>query len=79
MGTDRQHALAAITCRRLVYKARSNTRLWDFCRTVYHLATPRLAALARREQIHLAHRFSDHAPPMSWQLEVVVGATVGEI
>ena len=28
----------------------------------YHLATPRLAALARREQIYLAQRFSDHAP-----------------
>ena len=28
----------------------------------YHLATPRLAALARREQIYVAQRFSDHAP-----------------
>jgi len=28
----------------------------------YQLATPALAALARREQIYLAHRFSDHAP-----------------
>jgi exodeoxyribonuclease III len=28
----------------------------------YHLATPGLAALARREQIYLAQRFSDHAP-----------------
>ncbi len=28
----------------------------------YHLATPALAALARREQIYLAQRFSDHAP-----------------
>ena len=28
----------------------------------YHLATPGLAALARREQIYLDQRFSDHAP-----------------
>ena len=28
----------------------------------YHLATPGLAALARREHIYLAQRFSDHAP-----------------
>ncbi len=28
----------------------------------YHLATPGMAALARREQIYLAQRFSDHAP-----------------
>ena len=28
----------------------------------YHLATPGIAALARREQIHLEPRFSDHAP-----------------
>ena len=28
----------------------------------YHLATPGLAALARREQIYLQQRFSDHAP-----------------
>jgi exodeoxyribonuclease III len=28
----------------------------------YHLATPALAAKARREAIHLAQRFSDHAP-----------------
>ena len=28
----------------------------------YHLATPGLAAKARREQIFLAQRFSDHAP-----------------
>ncbi|MBL8351845.1 MAG: exodeoxyribonuclease III [Burkholderiaceae bacterium] len=28
----------------------------------YHLATPGLAALARREQIYLEQRFSDHAP-----------------
>ena len=28
----------------------------------YHLATPGVAALARREQIYLAQRFSDHAP-----------------
>ena len=28
----------------------------------YHLATPAIAALARRESIFLAQRFSDHAP-----------------
>ena len=28
----------------------------------YHLATPAVAATARREQIHLEPRFSDHAP-----------------
>jgi exodeoxyribonuclease-3 len=28
----------------------------------YHLATPGIAACARREQIYLAQRFSDHAP-----------------
>ncbi len=28
----------------------------------YHLATPGLAATAKREQIYLAQRFSDHAP-----------------
>jgi exodeoxyribonuclease-3 len=28
----------------------------------YHLATPGLAALARRESIYLDQRFSDHAP-----------------
>ncbi len=28
----------------------------------YHLATPGLAALARREEIFVARRFSDHAP-----------------
>jgi exodeoxyribonuclease-3 len=28
----------------------------------YHLATPAVAATARREQIYLAERFSDHAP-----------------
>lgn len=28
----------------------------------YHLATPGVAALAKREAIYLAQRFSDHAP-----------------
>lgn len=36
--------------------------LWAFCRIDYHLATPGLAALARREAIYLDQRFSDHAP-----------------
>ena len=33
-----------------------------FCRIGYHLATPALAATAKREAIHLDERFSDHAP-----------------
>jgi len=32
------------------------------CRIDYQLATPGPAALARREQIYLPQRFSDHAP-----------------
>ena len=28
----------------------------------YHLATPAVAALAKREHIYLEQRFSDHAP-----------------
>jgi hypothetical protein len=31
-------------------------------RSAYHLATPNLAALARREHIYLDQRFSDRAP-----------------
>ena len=33
-----------------------------FCRIDYHLATPGVAAKARREGIYLQERFSDHAP-----------------
>jgi len=32
------------------------------CRLDYHLATPGVAALARKEHIHIESRFSDHAP-----------------
>ena len=32
------------------------------CQTDYHLATPAIAAMARREPIYLDQRFSDHAP-----------------
>ena len=35
---------------------------WVFCASLYHLATPGIAATAKREQIFLAQRFSDHAP-----------------
>jgi len=28
----------------------------------YHIATPAIAAKARREEIYLGQRFSDHAP-----------------
>ena len=40
-------------------QARANNVGW---RLDYHLATPVTAALARREEIYLAQRFSDHAP-----------------
>ena len=40
-------------------QARANHVGW---RLDYHLATPATAALARRETIYLAQRFSDHAP-----------------
>ena len=33
-----------------------------FCRIAYHLATPGIAALARKGHIYLDQRFSDHAP-----------------
>jgi exodeoxyribonuclease-3 len=33
-----------------------------FCRIDYHLTTPGMAALARRESIYLEQRFSDPAP-----------------
>jgi exodeoxyribonuclease-3 len=41
---------------------RARAPLWVFCASDYHLATPGIAALARREAIYLAQRFSDHAP-----------------
>jgi exodeoxyribonuclease-3 len=40
-------------------QARANNVGW---RLDYHLATPGVAAKARRESIYLARRFSDHAP-----------------
>jgi exodeoxyribonuclease III len=40
-------------------QARANNVGW---RLDYHLATPDVAAKARREQIYLKQRFSDHAP-----------------
>jgi exodeoxyribonuclease III len=40
-------------------QARANNVGW---RIDYHLATPGLAATARREHIYLEQRFSDHAP-----------------
>ena len=36
--------------------------VWVFCASDYHLATPGVAALARRESVYLDQRFSDHAP-----------------
>jgi exodeoxyribonuclease-3 len=32
------------------------------CRLDYHLSTPGIASMARRDQIYLDQRFSDHAP-----------------
>ncbi len=40
-------------------QARANNVGW---RLDYHLATPGIAALARKEHIYLEQRFSDHAP-----------------
>ena len=40
-------------------QARANNVGW---RLDYHLATPGIAATAKREQIYLEQRFSDHAP-----------------
>ena len=40
-------------------QARANNVGW---RLDYHLATPDIAALARKEHIYLDERFSDHAP-----------------
>lgn len=37
-------------------------RMWVFCPSIYHLATPTLAALARTESIYKGEKFSDHAP-----------------
>jgi exodeoxyribonuclease-3 len=36
--------------------------MWVLRARDYQLATPGIAAHARREQIHTAQRFSDHAP-----------------
>ena len=39
-----------------------NQRMWVFCTSIYHLATPAMADKARREAIYKAEKFSDHAP-----------------
>ena len=39
-----------------------NQRMWVFCTSIYHLATPALAQLARTEAIYKGQKFSDHAP-----------------
>lgn len=36
--------------------------MWVFCAINYQLATPGLAALARRTSIYKEEKFSDHAP-----------------
>jgi exodeoxyribonuclease-3 len=36
--------------------------MWVFRQLDYHLATPGVAALARKERIHLEPRLRDHAP-----------------
>lgn len=42
--------------------AKGDDVLRVFCRTGYHLATPGIAHLARKESIYKDQRFSDHAP-----------------
>ena len=39
-----------------------NVKTWVYCRIDYHLATPELAAFAKRESIYKDQKFSDHAP-----------------
>jgi len=42
-----------------------------FRATIYHLATPALAALARREAIYKSEKFSDHAPiTLEYELKI---------
>ena len=36
--------------------------MWVFCVSIYHLATPEIAAAARTEAIYKGEKFSDHAP-----------------
>ena len=36
--------------------------MWVFCTSIYHLATPALAALAHKESIYKEVKFSAHAP-----------------
>ena len=36
--------------------------MWVFCPSIYHLASPCLAATARSAQVYKEQRFSDHAP-----------------
>ncbi len=40
----------------------TSLKMQVFRRMDYHFATPKLAALARREEIYTAQKFSDHAP-----------------
>ena len=46
--------------RKLSLRRITQTRV--FCATIYHLATPALAVLARSEHIYKDVKFSDHAP-----------------
>ncbi len=39
-----------------------NQRMWVFCTSIYHLASPSLATTARTAQVYKVQRFSDHAP-----------------
>ena len=36
--------------------------MWVFCTSIYHLATPALAASARTVDIYKNEKFSDHTP-----------------
>jgi len=47
---------------REIRTAVARSGLWVFCPIDYHLATPGVAAAAKREHIDLERRFSDHAP-----------------
>ena len=39
-----------------------NQRMWVFCTSIYHLATPAMAALARTESMYKGEQCTDRAP-----------------
>lgn len=70
LGDDSGRQAASVHGRRrptprsasVVSRREVSMKLSVFCRFDYHLATPGIAAKARREHIYLEQRFSDHAP-----------------